>query len=73
MSAAVAVRLVEVPISRRMSEMVERRRWGFVKWFRLPVWVETILALALMDYTLYAWHVLAHRIRFLWRFHLVTT
>jgi sterol desaturase/sphingolipid hydroxylase (fatty acid hydroxylase superfamily) len=42
-----------------------------VKWLRLPVWMETILALALMDYTLYAWHVLAHRVPFLWRFHLV--
>lgn len=71
MSAAAAMQLTEVPISGRVSEMVQRRRWGLLKWFRLPVWIETILALALMDYTLYIWHVLAHRIPFLWRFHLV--
>lgn len=70
-SAAAAVQLMEVPISRRISETVERQRWGLVKWLRLPVWLETILALALMDYTLYVWHVLAHRVPFLWRFHLV--
>src|SRR5207245_2098600 len=29
------------------------------------------LALALMDYTLYLWHVLTHRVPWLWRFHLV--
>src|SRR5258708_32843376 len=25
----------------------------------------------LMDYTIYFWHILTHRIRFLWRFHAV--
>ena len=35
---------------------------------RLP---ETVLAVILMDYTLYVWHVLTHKIPFLWRFHLV--
>ena len=29
------------------------------------------LALVLMDYTLYVWHVLTHRVPWLWRFHLV--
>jgi sterol desaturase/sphingolipid hydroxylase (fatty acid hydroxylase superfamily) len=29
------------------------------------------LAAALMDYTLYLWHVLTHRVPFLWRFHAV--
>jgi sterol desaturase/sphingolipid hydroxylase (fatty acid hydroxylase superfamily) len=69
-TAAAAMQLAEVPISRRMSEAVVRRRWGLVQRLRLPVWIETILALALLDYTLYAWHVLTHRVPFLWRFHL---
>lgn len=68
-SAAVAMQLAEVPVFRRMSE-VERRRWGLVKRLRLPFWLEVIVALALMDYTLYVWHRLAHRLPFLWRFHL---
>ncbi len=70
-AAAAAVQIAEAPLSRRMSQTVERRRWGVVKWRRLPVWLETILALGLMDYTLYIWHVLAHRVPFLWRFHMV--
>jgi sterol desaturase/sphingolipid hydroxylase (fatty acid hydroxylase superfamily) len=30
-----------------------------------------ILAIVLLDYTLYVWHVLTHRVSWLWRFHLV--
>ena len=38
---------------------------------KLPKLLETFLAVALMDYTLYIWHVLTHRLPILWRFHLV--
>ena len=38
---------------------------------RLPKWLETVLAVVLLDYTLYVWHVLTHRVGFLWRFHIV--
>jgi sterol desaturase/sphingolipid hydroxylase (fatty acid hydroxylase superfamily) len=37
----------------------------------LPQWVEVPLALALLDYTLYIWHMLMHRVPWLWRFHVV--
>ncbi len=29
------------------------------------------LAVLGMDYTIYLWHVLTHKVTFLWRFHLV--
>jgi sterol desaturase/sphingolipid hydroxylase (fatty acid hydroxylase superfamily) len=35
------------------------------------VWLEVPLALLLLDYTLYVWHVLTHRVPVLWRFHAV--
>ncbi|MPZ76456.1 MAG: hypothetical protein GEU77_08020 [Deltaproteobacteria bacterium] len=34
------------------------------------VWLEVPLAVLLLDYTLYLWHVLMHRLTWLWRFHL---
>jgi sterol desaturase/sphingolipid hydroxylase (fatty acid hydroxylase superfamily) len=37
----------------------------------LPLWAETALAVMLLDYTLYLWHVLVHKVPWLWRFHLV--
>jgi sterol desaturase/sphingolipid hydroxylase (fatty acid hydroxylase superfamily) len=33
--------------------------------------MEATLAVLLLDYTLYVWHVLTHRVPFLWRFHIV--
>jgi len=32
----IAVNLAETPIVARAAAMVERRRWGLVKWLRLP-------------------------------------
>src|SRR5207237_9228907 len=54
--SATAIRLVEKPVVAPLAEMVERRRFGLLKWLRLPPWLETALAVALMDYTLYLWH-----------------
>ncbi|MGC2658882.1 MAG: sterol desaturase family protein [Bryobacteraceae bacterium] len=33
--------------------------------------VQSLAAVLLMDYGLYVWHVLTHKVPFLWRFHLV--
>ena len=35
----------------------------------MPKILETVLAVVLLDYTLYLWHVLTHKMPFLWRFH----
>ena len=37
----------------------------------LPLWTKSIIAFFLLDYGNYAWHILNHKIPFLWRFHLV--
>lgn len=50
---------------------MERRRWGLLKQMRIPSWLEALLAMALLDYTLYLWHILIHRVPALWRFHSV--
>lgn len=68
---AVALQLAESPIARRLTDLVERHKFGLLKLLRLPVWLETALAVVLLDYTLYIWHVLTHKVPFLWRFHLV--
>jgi sterol desaturase/sphingolipid hydroxylase (fatty acid hydroxylase superfamily) len=68
---AIAVQVAETPIVARAAAAVEHRRWGVLKRLRLPVWLETSAAVLLMDYTLYVWHVLAHRVPGLWRYHAV--
>lgn len=69
--SAAALRVAEQPVVGPLSALVERRRWGLLKLWKLPVWLETALAVLLLDYTLYVWHVLTHKQPWLWRFHLV--
>lgn len=64
-----AIRLAEAPVVVPLARTVERRRLGLLKQANLPAWVEIPLAVALMDYTLYLWHVLVHKVPWLWRFH----
>ncbi len=70
-ASAVAIMLTAMPVTAPLTRFVERRRWGLVKWLRLPAWCEVPLALLLLDYTLYLWHVAFHKLPFLWRFHQV--
>src|SRR5262249_21577383 len=67
--SAAAIRLTEKPIVEPLAEWVEQRRWGLLKRLNLPAWLEVPLAVALLDYTLYLWHILVHKVPFLWRFH----
>jgi sterol desaturase/sphingolipid hydroxylase (fatty acid hydroxylase superfamily) len=69
--SATAVRLTERPVTGPLTQLVERKRWGLVKRLQLPAWLEVVLSVVLLDYTLYIWHVLTHKVPFLWRFHAV--
>jgi sterol desaturase/sphingolipid hydroxylase (fatty acid hydroxylase superfamily) len=68
-AGALALLLVESPVITQLTALVERRGWGLLRRVRLPPCVEIALGVLLMDYTLYLWHVLTHRVSFLWRFH----
>jgi sterol desaturase/sphingolipid hydroxylase (fatty acid hydroxylase superfamily) len=67
--AGLALSLTEKPVADRLTALVERRRWGLLKALPLPRRAETLAAVVLLDYTLYLWHVLTHRVPWLWRFH----
>ena len=67
---AVSLLVAERPLVQPFSEIVDRRALGLIKQFTLPLWLEVVLGVALMDYTLYLWHRLMHRWSWLWRFHL---
>ncbi|MBA2620752.1 MAG: sterol desaturase family protein [Acidobacteria bacterium] len=69
--AGAALQLFENPVVVPLTKYVERKNFGLLKLIPLPKWLETIFAVVLLDYTLYIWHVLTHRIPFLWRFHVV--
>lgn len=69
--SALTLRIAEVPLIFPLSMLVTSRKWGLLPQANLPLWLETTLAFILLDYTLYIWHVLTHRVPWLWRFHLV--
>src|ERR687884_48790 len=55
-AGALVLQLVEAPVVTPLARLVERRRWGLLRRAGLPAWLETALALVLLDYTLYVWH-----------------
>lgn len=69
-ATAVEVSLCERPLVGRTTRWVERRNAGLLPALGLPPAVETAAGVVLLDYTLYWWHVLLHRVPWLWRAHL---
>lgn len=67
--AAATVQALEAPVVVPLSRWVARRRWGLTRNIR-PSWLRALVAIVLLDYTLYVWHILVHRVPWLWRFHL---
>jgi sterol desaturase/sphingolipid hydroxylase (fatty acid hydroxylase superfamily) len=67
--SAVVLNYLEKPVTDKLTKYVEEKNFGLLKMFRLPKFVETVLSVVLLDYTLYLWHVLTHKLSFLWRFH----
>ncbi|MCA1593738.1 MAG: sterol desaturase family protein [Acidobacteria bacterium] len=66
---AVVLQLTESPVAFSLAALVEQHNLGLLKRLPLPAWLEVALAVILLDYTLYWWHVLTHKVPFLWRFH----
>ena len=69
--AVTTVNVIERPIVQPLARAVERHRLGLLHRTRMPRPFRAALALLMLDYTLYVWHVLVHRVPWLWRFHLV--
>jgi len=69
--AAVAMQLFEVPLAVAIATRVQRQGRGLLQIISAPAWGRTVAAILLLDYTLYIWHRLTHRIPLLWRFHQV--
>ena len=65
------VALAEGPAVRPLAARAQRRRRGLTQRPGWPGWARDVAAFLLMDYTMYVWHVLTHKVPWLWRLHLV--
>ena len=69
--SATTIWLTERPVASALAQLVEREQWGLMQYLRLPAWLKVVVSVLLLDYTLYLWHVLTHKVPVLWRFHRV--
>ena len=69
--AGLVVRLAVVPVGLASATAAERGGFGLLHWLVLPTAVAWLAGVLLLDYTMYLWHRLNHRVPLLWRFHLV--
>jgi len=65
------LRLLFLPAMIMLAKQNVEWHIGLMHLLPAPVWLKAILAFLLLDYTNYIWHILLHKIPFLWRFHLV--
>ncbi len=49
----------------------EARGWGFFNHRDWPVWLEVVLAVLLLDFAIWAQHLVTHKVPVLWRLHRV--
>lgn len=68
-TAGVTMQVLELPVAFHLAREADKKHRGLLQALPLPKFVRTLAAVALLDYTLYWYHVLAHRIPLLWRFH----
>jgi sterol desaturase/sphingolipid hydroxylase (fatty acid hydroxylase superfamily) len=69
--AGVTTAASEWPLVAPVQRLAERGRLGLLRRLPLPRALRIVLGFLLLDYTLYLWHRLNHRVPFLWRFHAV--
>jgi sterol desaturase/sphingolipid hydroxylase (fatty acid hydroxylase superfamily) len=66
---AVTVGTTEKPLAMGLMKLAERWDFGLLRLVRLPVWLELLFSVLLLDYTLFVWHYLTHKVPVLWRLH----
>jgi len=61
--------LLQTPLVLPVSEWVARRGVGLAQLVPGPAALRVVLAVVVLDYTLWIWHYANHKLPFLWRFH----
>ena len=70
-TALAVAALLQAPLLVPVSQWVMTHRIGLLNVIAMPAALQAVVAVLLLDYTLWFWHFACHRVPFLWRFHLV--
>ena len=65
------VTLLQTPFLVPAVKWAAATRIGLLNWIALSRTIEILVAIVLLDYTLWIWHRINHVVPFFWRFHLV--
>lgn len=65
------LRLLFIPLMVWFAYKNEHWHFGLNYLYVAPVWLKATIAFLLLDYTNYLWHIVLHKVPFMWRFHLV--
>ena len=69
LAALPALRFALLPAMYAAAQKANKHEFGLLPWLGTPKWVKYALGFALLDYTNYLWHILLHKLPWLWRFH----
>jgi sterol desaturase/sphingolipid hydroxylase (fatty acid hydroxylase superfamily) len=65
------LRLILLPVMIKLAIKNRQLQLGLNYQYGAPAFIKGLVAFLVLDYTNYLWHILNHKIPFLWRFHLV--
>lgn len=65
------LRFVMLPVMIFLATKNKNLKCGLNYHYKASPFLKSLIAFLIMDYTNYLWHVMNHKIPFLWRFHLV--
>jgi sterol desaturase/sphingolipid hydroxylase (fatty acid hydroxylase superfamily) len=65
------LRFLFIPLMVWLAFKNQQWHFGLNYLYDVPAWLKFAVAFVLLDYSLYTWHILLHKIPFMWRFHLV--
>jgi len=65
----IIVSMVIFPAQQNTISFTAERGFGLLQFVNLPIVIEGIIGFLLMDLAFYYWHLLNHKVSFLWRFH----
>ena len=68
---SVTVRLMGQLTALSAAVYASAQGWGLFNTIQLPLWLEIVLAILLLDMAIYVQHVASHKLPILWRFHRV--
>ncbi len=64
-----ALRLALIPAVVAAGYWAQEHEFGLLYLLPLPAWLHAAVAFLLLDYVLYLWHVVSHKVPLLWRLH----